>query len=376
MKISLIILLSLLNINTLFAQEENNWIKFEDEKTYLIGYKDLKGEVKIKPKFRFITNAEIFKNIIPVFEEMNLKNDGNSKIKQYYLLKNGRQIGVDSLYIFDTTLDCETESKIRFRDYKTDKVGFFDGSGKIVIPAIYDDAKPFYNEFSVVITDGKRMCWNGTGVFSKENPCEVWSWKGNVKIINDKNEILAENIPLEKLNVIDWFSLKKNSTEKDINYVDFKSVNGDVYSFLNYEKEFENWYCNEFLRDISEPSSMNFLAGEIHYDINEIFEDENNIRLKNSSWKIEKKENFLNKHKAYFFKIINLFKNGEILIVEGKSPLLIRYADNPEYFSNCGKYQNMKFPYFQVYLFDKNQKPIKTLGFIKRDGHFKLLEIY
>lgn len=367
----------LFNITLLFSQESNNdWIRFEDEKTFLFGYKDWKGEVKIEPKFTFITNAVIFKNIIPVFEEMNPKDPENSKMKQYYLLKNGKQIGLDSLYVYDTTLDCENENKIRFRDSKTDKVGFFDGNGKIVIPAIYDDAKPFYNGLAVVITQGKRICWNGTGEFSKENPCEMWSWKGNIQIINDKNEVLAENIPFEKLEAIDWFSVKKNSTEIDENYIEFKGVNGDNYSFLNYEKEFESWYCNEFLKDISKNSLVAFLSDEVHFDVNEILEDKDHIMHKDSFWKQEKKEVFLEYHKEYFLKIINLFNNGNIHIVEGTSPLLLRYENNPQYFSNCGEYLNSKFPYFQVYLFDKKQKPIKTLGFIKVGNKFRLLEIY
>lgn len=377
MKTSLILFFAVFNINFLFSQEdENTWIKFEDEKTYLIGYKDLKGKVKIVPKFTFITNAEVFKNIIPVFEEMNPKDPGNSKIKQYYLLKDGRQIGLDSLYVYDSTLDCENENKIRFWDYKTDKVGFFDSNGKIVIPAVYDDAKPFYNGFSVVITEGKRMCWNGTGEFSQKNPCEMWSWKGNIQIINDKNEVLIENIPFEKLEALDWFSVKKDSTEINENYIGFKGVKGDYYYFLNYEKEFENWYCNEFLKDISQKALLRFLSDEVHFDVNEILEDKYHIMHKDSSWKEEKKETFLENNKTYFLKIINLFKNGNTFITEGTSPLLIRYENKPEYFSNCGDYQNLKFPYFQVHLLDKKEKSIKTLGFIKRNNHFELLEIY
>ncbi len=48
----------------------------------------------------------------------------------------------------------------------------------------------------------------------------------------------------------------------------------------------------------------------------------------------------------------------------------------PEYFSNCGEYQNIKFPYFQVSLLDKKHKTIKTLGFIKVQNKFRLLEMY
>ncbi|MDQ5930388.1 MAG: hypothetical protein QG594_2176, partial [Bacteroidota bacterium] len=244
-----------------------------------------------------------------------------------------------------------------------------------VIPAVYDDVKPFYNGFLVVITEGKRMCWNGSGVFSKENPCEIWSWNGNIKIINDKNEVLAENIPLEKLKAIDWFSVKKNSKETDENYVDFKSGNGDVYSFLNYNKEFQNWLCDQFLNDVSLTSLINFLSDEIHFDVNEILEDESDIRHKNAFWKQEKKEIFLENDKEYFLKVINLFKNYTIEIYEGTSPMLFRYNKNPEYFSDCGAYQNIKFPYFKVYLIDKD-KVIKSLGFIKIKNQYKLLELH
>lgn len=376
MKANLILFFALFNMNFLFSQEDNNnWIKFEDEKTYLIGYKDGKGEVKIEPKFTFITYAIIFKNIIPVFEEMNPKDPENSKMKQYYLLKNGKQIGLDSLYVYDTTLDCENENKIRFRDSKTDKVGFFDGNGKIVIPAVYDDAKPFYNGLAVVITQGKRMCWNGSE-FSEENRCEMWSWKGNIQIINDKNEVLIENIPFEKLETLDWFSIQKDKSKINENYIEFKGVNGDNYYFLNYEKEFENWYCNEFLKDISENALAPFLSDEVHFDVNEILEDKDQIMHKDSFWKEEKKETFLKYHNTYFLKIINLFKNGNTSISEGTSPLLIRQENNPNYFSNCGEYQNLKFPYLQVYLFDKTEKVIKILGFIKIENKFRLLEIY
>lgn len=363
----------------LFSQESStDWVKFEDPKTFLIGYKDWKGEVKIEPKFTFITYAVIFDNIIPVFEEMNPKEPENSKMKEYYLLKNGKQIGLDSLYVYDFTLDCENENKIRFRDRKTDRVGFFDSNGKVIIPAVYNDAKPFYNGFAVVITDGKRMCWDGDGntEFSKDNPCEHWSWKGNIQIINDKNEVLAENIPFEKLNAIDWFSFKKNSSEINENYIGFKGIKNDNYYFLNYEKEFESWYCNEFLKDISENSLINFLSDEIHVDVNKILEDKNHIPHKDSFWKEEKKDEFLKYYKDYFLKTITLFRNGNTFTSEGGPPLLFRYENAPEYFSNCGEYQNVKFPYFQVHLLNKKEKAIKSLGFIRVDNQFKLLEVY
>lgn len=374
MKNTILILFFLLNIQVLFSQEDN-WIQIEDPITHLIGYRDLKGEVKIEPKFTFITYAVIFKNIIPVFEEMNPKDPENSKLKQYYLLKNGKQIGLDSLYVYHTTLDCENENKIRFRDCKTDKVGFFDGNGKIVIPAIYDDAKPFYNGLAVVITQGKRMCWNGSGEFSKENRCEMWSWKGNIQIINDKNEVLIENIPFEKLEALDWFSIQKDKNEINENYIEFKGINGDNYYFLNYEKEFKNWYHQVFLKEVSENTILNFFSEKVTYDGNEILWATSKVGFKESFWRQENKETFFKKNRTFILNRLKLYQKFTTLISEGTNPILFNYENSPQYSSDCGDYQNIKFPYFQVHLLDKNQRVLHSLGFIRIDGKFKLAEI-
>lgn len=76
------------------------------------------------------------------------------------------------------SFDCESEGLIRFRNSKSDKVGSFDSLGIVVIPAVYNDASPFRNGLTTAITGAKRICWEG-GEFSKDNPCERWSWKGD-----------------------------------------------------------------------------------------------------------------------------------------------------------------------------------------------------
>ncbi|WP_348799752.1 WG repeat-containing protein [Flavobacterium adhaerens] len=372
-----LLLFFLINTNLLLSQTGNeDWIRFEDKKTFLMGYKNTKGEIKIKPKFTFITNAIVFKNIMSVFEEMNPKDRENSKMKAYYLLKNGRQIGLDSLYVHDFTLDCEQENKIRFRDPKTDKVGFFDRNGKVVIPAIYNDAKPFYNGFTVVITQGKRICWDNNQEFSKENPCEHWSWKGNIQIINDKNEVIADSVSYEKLNAIDWFSVKVNSAEITSNEVTFQSSNGTTYSFLSYEKQFENWFNKVFLKGVSENNVIDFLSDTLTYDVNETAALNTKLKFKDSFWKQEPKEKFVLKNKDFLAQTIKAYRQGTTHITEGIAPVLSTYENAPNYFSSCGEYQNVRYPYFQVYLLDKDQRAQKTLGFIREGMEFKLLEMY
>lgn len=228
------------NFFHLFSQNESqDWILFRDENNEdLIGYKDIEGNITIEPKFTFLTSSIVFKNIIPVFEKTNLQDKEDYKMLKYYLLKNGKKVGVDSLYVFDFTLDCENEDKIRFRDPKTDKVGFFDKNGNVTIPAIYNDAKKFNNGLALVIKDAKRMCYEGKE-FSKENPCEHWFWKGNSQIINSKNELILEHVDLKRFQYADWYSLQINPKEIGPNDITFKAVNGNLYSFKDAKKEFE-----------------------------------------------------------------------------------------------------------------------------------------
>tara|TARA_B110000211_G_scaffold231093_1_gene291965 strand:+ start:3103 stop:3477 length:375 start_codon:yes stop_codon:yes gene_type:complete len=103
-----------------FAQNNDKWTSFSDKKSELTGFKNLKGEVMIEPKFMGFTIAKVFDVIIAVMEE------DSGTFKTYYLIKSGKKIGNDSLHIFDNGADCENEGFIRFRDKKTDKVGMFD----------------------------------------------------------------------------------------------------------------------------------------------------------------------------------------------------------------------------------------------------------
>ena len=134
LKSYLVIFAIVLCANFVKAQS-NYWHAFENSKSRLIGFKNKKGGIEIPAKFDNLSKQTIFNNIIAVHE---YKSD-----KTYYLLKNGNRIGIDSMYVFDNGYDEENEGKIRFRDKKTDKVGFFDIKGKIVIPAEYDDAATF-----------------------------------------------------------------------------------------------------------------------------------------------------------------------------------------------------------------------------------------
>ncbi len=66
-----------------------------------------------------------------------------NKWRNYYKLADGLVLGEDSVYASDAIFDCESDGKIRFDDRVTDKIGFFDNNGRIVEPAVYNDASRF-----------------------------------------------------------------------------------------------------------------------------------------------------------------------------------------------------------------------------------------
>ena len=66
-----------------------------------------------------MTNSKVFKDVVIVWEYA--KNYSGENIISIRKVKN---LEKDSIYIFDFTFAEESEGKIKFRDSKTDKVGF------------------------------------------------------------------------------------------------------------------------------------------------------------------------------------------------------------------------------------------------------------
>ncbi len=201
MRHTIVFILCFSFVQILWGQPKDIWIRFYDTATDLSGYKDLNGKIQIPAKYNNFTRADTFHNIIAVKEQMDSSNE------EYYLLKDGRQVGQDSVFMFDFTYDCESEGKIIFNDKKKNRVGFFDKNGVVIIPAIYNAATPFCNGLAIALKNAKRSCW---GENEDTLNCDHLGWKGGeTVIINDKNEILVDSLKEYPTN-INWYSLKIN----------------------------------------------------------------------------------------------------------------------------------------------------------------------
>ena len=219
--------------STLLAQD-NTWFSFWNKDTTLIGFKDKNGAVKIEPKFSALTNTGRFEQIVAVTEEKD--GDWNS----YYLTKSGKIIGRDSLFVFDNMADCESEGFIRFRDRVTDKVGLFNRKGELVVPAVYNFTSPVANGMII-----------GLSGATKKQMGEHYSWVGGqFLLIDTNNNTLVENYDTEK-NLNFYSVLVTPQPHKDSLRHNYKGVNGQYFSFIDYDKEFLYWLRSSLLSTFS-----------------------------------------------------------------------------------------------------------------------------
>ena len=366
----LIAIMIFFSLGISYAQDNDIWTSFRDKETDLIGYKDSDQKIKIEPRFIF-TIAKRFKNIIAVMEQVD-----KTTHESYYLLKNGEKVGIDNIYIWDNTPDCESEEKIRFRDKVTDKVGFFDKDGQIAIPAIYNEALPFRNNMTVALKNAERVCWNGKK-YSDQNKCEHWSWKnGEIYLINDKNEILIENFNYERN--LDWFSLKIMETQEDdqknqLYRESFKGTNGKYYSFVNFEKEFKNWFETIFLLS----TNLSSLTKNCHTEVAFWANDK-------SDWVKSDAGSFLAKNKKILIQQINDFRLGNMeysVRKDSLTPYVFSSEQYSTYYDSCGNYKEWQNPVFTALVSHRNEKGILELdyknyfAFLRTKDGYKLVSL-
>lgn len=361
MKATLLILFLLLFSSFANAQKDDDWLAFWDEENYLRGFKDKNGVVKIEPKFMGFTTALKFKNVIAVMEE------SNDTITSYYLLKNGKKFGTDSLYVWDNSFDCESEGFIRFRDSKSDKVGFFDSLGTVVIPALYDDASPFRNGLAVAISGAKKICWEG-GEYSKENPCEHWNWSGGKSfLIDKKNNILIDNF--EHLTEIDLYSMQINdSPSEDSTKETFKSINGKFYSFINFEKHFRAWLFDSLLTNLNKETLVSNSYDKINYWAD------------SSGWVFEVSKSFIDKNYAALEPTLLELKKETadyFISIDGLNPYIYDFIEFEQYFDDCGNAKIWKHPVMHIVINHRANDDFyqNHFDFLKTDDGYKLTSI-
>lgn len=314
-----------------FGQKDMNWYAFYNSDSTKIGYKDAEGNVKIEPKFETYFVEKVFKNVIIVSEKISEKES-----KNYYINKEGKKFGIDSTYIFDFEYARESEGKIKFRDEKTDKVGFFDKNGKVLIPAVYNDAGDFHNGLAMIMKNGIRKCWKEDNGKQPEYPnCEHWSWEGKTMLINAKNQELFE-IPKEYFsNSIDYNDIYKNfklngNVDSDI-YTTYKGTDGNTYSFYSSEMDFKKWFETKFLPDFK----ANGKISSKYFDkIIELQRENKSRNISNTIFLNEYSQNINNLIKGYLQNEFEISYSDENIFNEENKELIIDLRFSPKIFKN------------------------------------------
>ena len=337
----------------LFGQSIDSWTAFGNNDTTLIGYKDKNGIVKIEPKFMGITIAKKFDDIIAVMENVN------GGYESYYLTKSGRIIGKDSLYIFDNGADCENEGFIRFRDDKTDKVGMFNKNGNVVIPAEYDVLSRVRNGMIVALKGAKKKIFDGG---------EHYSWIGGKEMLIDtNNNVLIDNFKFDSN--INFYSLKVTSQPiLDTIRQNFKTNNGQYYSFIDYEKEFNFWLKSSLLANLTKTNLINATYKEVTF-----WKDPN-------GWTSEAKESFIDKNfELIKFKLLQLnSEDCDYHIFDDGLNLYIYDSDEyKDFFNNCGESKDWIYPIKNIVISYKNNNDLVQdhFEFLRTENGYKLISI-
>ncbi len=241
MKLYFLIFLTIFSSFHLLGQNETTWNSFWNEDMTLIGFKDAKGVVKIEPKFSSYTIANKFDDIIAISEE----NNGNWKSN--YLTKSGKVFGKDSVYLVDNNLDCESEGFIRFKVDKTQKIGMFDRTGKVVIPAIYNELSQVRNGIIIGLKGAEKKYFNEQNTLDSNQ----FDWiNGQDVLIDTLNNVLVENFEYESS--LNFFSLEKTvSQHPDTTRKSFLAPDGSYFSFVDFEKEFKQWITKELMNNLT-----------------------------------------------------------------------------------------------------------------------------
>lgn len=357
MKLYLLTLLTTISGLTLLGQNNDTWTAFWNEDTTLIGYKDKNGVLKIEPKFTGISGGAKFDNIIAVSEERN------GKWNNYYLTKSGLIVGRDSLHIFDNGFDCESEGFIRFRDSKSDKVGMFDRTGKIVVPSIYNALTSVRNGMIIGLKGAEKKCWDE----HKHSDCEHFSWTGGQEVLIDTlNNILVENFSYDES--LNFFSLEKTKApHPDTTRISFLAQDGSYYSFVDFEKEFRQWITKELQGNLTLERFISISYDTITWESTEGWVKTNRELLIANNFVILKNglSEILHPRTDYFISI------------DGLNQFMYDGADFEKYYNNCGESKDWIYPTMSIVISHKDKKDLTQnhYEFLRTVDGYKLISL-
>ncbi|MEE9911627.1 MAG: WG repeat-containing protein [Deltaproteobacteria bacterium] len=338
--------------------EDGSWTAFWNDDAGLMGFKDQNGKIRIEPRYTGFTTAKKFDSIVAVMEE----KDGRTEI--YYLTKSGKKVGRDHIYLFDNGPDCESEGFIRFRDKKTGLAGLLNGKGEMVVPAQYNDLTNVRSGRVIALKGARKKCPAG----GMPADCDHFSWVGGMAyLIDTRNRIIIENF---KPNAnLDLSSLKTgDAPARDAKRQSFRGVDGRVYSFLDYEKEFRAWLDTAVQNPLSREKLIAISYKNIYF------------WKEPDGWTTEASRTFMNRN----FKIIQnrlselTKQNSDYFIASGGlNPFIYNGAEFDAYYNHCGEPKEWQYPVMDVVVNHKTKSDSYQdhFEFLRTDNGYRLISM-
>lgn len=351
-----IVNLFLLFTPSLFAQDCKYWYAFENEDSRntlskSLVFKDCHGNTMTDGAYISpMTNVKRFEKIIALTEY------SNEKSTSYYLNKQKKKFGIDSLYTFDLSHDVEQEGFIRFSvgNY-LDSIGLFDSNGKIKI-------EPKYNALSKV---NNGLLYAKIGAKQKHEKhnhgdCDHWSFEGGKNLILDSSgTVLIDDFKDENLS-LDLFSLKVSEQKTLEKYRhNYLGANNKYYSFISFRDEFKDFINTTFIQSIGNQDFYSLLIFNIQQSLgfksNQRLDREVNWIIKTLKSKTIKFSEF-----SYFFvneDDVNLVKSIE------------------KYLNNSNEINIDINPIFEINCTDPIKRKEIYITFIKLENQYEICDI-
>ncbi|MBE8720840.1 hypothetical protein C4F40_08900 [Sphingobacterium sp. Ka21] len=212
----------------------NEYIRsFSSDDGERIGYIDESGDTVLPPVYNPIFCP-------PVIYTVGAVSSLDTAIGMFYLNKNGKKFGRDSLWAFDFSYDVESDGFIRFSvggypDRNTEREGLYDWKGNIRVPSEYNQLSSVKNGMLIGKKDAKSE--------PIQPGSEYWNWVGGKKFLLDTNGVVLVDdlLEIKKINQdIDFYS--KIEAEVPLPHrVNIKTVDGKYLSFINLKEEFKSY---------------------------------------------------------------------------------------------------------------------------------------
>ncbi len=329
------------------------WTAYWNADTTLYGFKNSSGQVMIAPRFTGAGVARKLEHIMSVIEE-SLQT---GKWDSYFLTRNSKKTGVDSLYFFDNAPDCENEGFIRFRDPRLDKVGLLNRNGEVVVPAVYNYLDRVQNGLLSGLTgaqkktDGEHYYWEGGETLLLDTTGKIW--------------IRSFAAPYS----INLYSLKiSNQQVDDSCRISYQAGDGTFYSFIDYEKEFATWLKNILL-------TLNMDVFKAHvFDKISYYTDKEGWVFRNGKTFIDKNYQVL---KTTLQKLQQPACNS-FITRNGLNPFIYESGEYEKYFDNCNQAKEWKYPQMSIYINQYNKGQLdqqESFDFLRTDEGYKLISV-